>query len=61
MKIVMKIIGIILVLLNGIYILWGLLMLGMASSYGTIVSPIILIIYVIPLIIGIVLIKKSQK
>lgn len=61
MKIVMKIIGIILVLLNGIYILWGVLMLGMASSYGTTVSPIILIIYVIPLIVGIILIKKSKK
>lgn len=61
MKTIMKIVGILLILFNGIYILWGLLMLGMASSYGTIASPIILIIYVIPLIIGIILVKKSKK
>lgn len=61
MKIIMRVIGIIMIILNSIYILWGLLMLGMASSYGTKVSPAILIIYVIPLIIGIVLVKKSKK
>lgn len=61
MKIIMRIIGILLILFNSLYILWVMLMFGMAKSYGISVSPAIIIIYIIPLIIGIVLVKKSKK
>lgn len=61
MKTFMKIFGIFLIIINSLAILWGLLMLSMAASYGTNVSPTILIIYIIPLIIGIILVKKSKK
>lgn len=68
MKIIMRIIGIIMVILNSIYILWYLsIIISFNSAIKSLdanapsVSPLLLIIYIIPLIIGIVLIKKSKK
>lgn len=61
MKTIMKIVGILLILFNGIYILWGLSMIAMSSSYGINISPGIIVIFVIPFIVGIVLVKKSKK
>ncbi|MBD5145007.1 MAG: hypothetical protein HDT21_03710 [Ruminococcus sp.] len=60
MKIFMKILGILLIIINSIGLLWGLNILGMAASYGTNVSPATLMIYFIPLIIGIILVVKSN-
>lgn len=68
MKIIMRIIGIIMVVLNSLYILWCLSIIVSTNSFLTsmdpnakTVSPALIIIYVIPLIIGIFLIKKSKK
>ncbi len=61
MKTFMKILGIFLIIINSIYILYSIFILSSANSMGLSVSPILLIVYIVPFVIGIILVKKSRK